>query len=98
MIEMLMKPKKAERHPWEMFFVGLFYASISLLTVTFVFSSDTVLQEGSGLLLVIFTVLCCLPFVYYLIKLEEGKDLEIDDSGKLIKEHSKAIQALMWLF
>jgi uncharacterized membrane protein SpoIIM required for sporulation len=98
MIEMIMKPKKAERRPWEMFFVGLFYASISLLIVTFVFSGDDVLREGSGLLMVIFTVLCCLPFVYYIVKLEEGKDLEIDDSGKLIKEHSKAIRALMWLF
>lgn len=98
MIEMLMKPKKAERRPWELFFIGLFYASISLLIVTYVFSGDDILKEGSGLLLVIFTVMCCLPFIYYIIKLEEGKDLEIDDSGKLIKEHARAVQALMWLF
>jgi len=98
MIEMIMKPKKAERKPWEMFFVGLFYATISLLLVTYVFRGDDILKEGSGLLLVIFTVLCCLPFIYYLIKLEEGKDLEIDDSGRLIKEHTKAIHAMMWLF
>jgi len=98
MIEMLVKPKKAERHPWEMFFVGFFYASVSLLLVHFIFGNDSVLKEGSGLLLVIFTVISCLPFMYYLIKLEEGKDIEISDSGKLIKEHSKAIRALMWLF
>lgn len=98
MIEMFMKPKRAERRPWEMFFVGLLYASVSLLLVTYVFRGDDILKEGSGLLLVIFTVMCCLPFVYYIIKLEEGKDLEIDNSGKLIKEHSKAICALMWLF
>lgn len=98
MIEMLIKPKRAERRPWEMFLVGLFYASISLLLVTFVFGKDSVLKEGSGLLMVIFTVICCLPFMYYLIKLEEGKDVQINDSGKLIKEHSKAVHALMWLF
>ena len=98
MIELIMKPKKAERRPWEMFFVGLFWASVSLLLVTFVFGKDSILKEGSGLLVVIFTVISCLPFMYYIIKLEEGKDVEINDSGKLIKEHSKAIRALMWLF
>lgn len=98
MIEMLIKPKKAERKPWELFFVGLFYASVSFLLVNYVFRADDILRDGSGLLLVIFTVLACLPFVYYIIKLEEGKGLEIDDSGKLIKEHSKAVLALMFLF
>jgi hypothetical protein len=98
MIELFMKPKRAERRSWEMFFVGAFWASVSLLLVTFVFGKDSILKEGSGLLVVIFTVICCLPFMYYLIKLEEGKDVEISDSGKLIKEHSKAIRALMWMF
>ena len=93
-----MKPKRAERKPWELFFVGLFYASICLLLVSFVFSKDTILKEGSGLLVVLFTVVCCLPFMYYIIKLEEGKDVKINDSGKLIKEHTKALKALMWLF
>jgi len=98
MIELLMKPRQAERRPWEMFFVGLIWASISLALVIFVFGKDSILKEGSGLLLVTFTVICCLPFMYYIIKLEEGKDVEIDDSGKLIREHSRAIHALMWLF
>jgi len=98
MIELFMKPKRAERRPWEMFFVGAFWASVSLLLVTFVFGKDSILKEGSGLLLVTFTVITCLPFMYYIIKLEEGKDVEISDSGKLIREHSKAIHAMMWLF
>ncbi|MFA4960766.1 MAG: stage II sporulation protein M [Candidatus Pacearchaeota archaeon] len=98
MIEMLIRPRKAERRPWEMFFIGLFYASISFLLVTFVFGKDFVLSGGSGLLLVIFTVISCLPFIYFIIKLEEGKDVQINDSGKLIKEHSKALVSLMWLF
>jgi len=98
MIELLMKPKKAERHPWEMFFIGAFWASIALLLVTFVFGNDSILKEGSGLLVVIFTVMFCLPFFYYLIKLEEKKDIVINNSGRLIKEHSKAIRAMMWMF
>ncbi len=98
MIELLMKPKKAERHPWEMFFVGLVWATVSILLVTFVFAKDSILKDGSGLLVVIFTVISCLPFMYYIVKLEEGKDIEINSSGKLIKEHSKAVRALMWMF
>jgi len=98
MIEMLVKPKRSERRPWELFFVGLFWASVALLLVTFVFGKDSILREGSGLLVVTFTVIACMPYMYYLIKLEEGKDIEISNSGKLIKEHSKALYALMWMF
>ncbi len=98
MIEMLIKPKKAERRPFEMFFIGIFYASISLLIVSFVFSKDVILSGYGGILLVTLTTICSMPFMYYLIKLEEGKDIQISESGKLLKEHSKAIHALMWLF
>jgi uncharacterized membrane protein SpoIIM required for sporulation len=98
MFELLVKPKRAERKPYEMFWVGLFYAALSLILVNLFFRTDTVLKDGAGLFLVLFTVIFCMPFVYFLIKLEEGKDVEISDSGKLIKEHSKAIKALIWMF
>jgi uncharacterized membrane protein SpoIIM required for sporulation len=98
MIEMLIKPKRAERKPSELFFIGLVYASVSLLLVSFVFSQDSVLSQYGGILVVTLTVICSLPFMYYIIKLEENKDVEISKSGKLLKEHSKAIHALMWLF
>lgn len=98
MIEMFIKPKRAERRPGEMFFIGLLYSAVSLFLVSFVFAKDSVLSQYGGVLMVCFTVICCLPFVYYIIKLEEGKDLEISEEGKLIKEHSKALKALMWLF
>ena len=98
MIEMIIKPKRAERRPWEMFFIGMIYASISLLLVSFVFSKDSVLNQYGGILMITFTVICSLPFMYYLIKLEEGKDVEISKSGRLLKEHSKAVSALIWLF
>lgn len=98
MLETLMKPNKANRRPWEMFFVGFFYSAVSLFLVSFVFSGDTVLSQYSGILLVTFTVIACLPFMYYIIKEEEGKHSEIDDQGHLIREHWKALTALMWLF
>jgi uncharacterized membrane protein SpoIIM required for sporulation len=95
---MIVRPRSAERQPWHMFIVGLVYASVSLLLVSFVFYNDSVLSKYSGILVVTFTVICSLPFMYYIIKLEENKEVEIKDNGRLLKEHSKAIRSLMWLF
>jgi len=98
MLESLINPKRAERRPWEMFFIGLLYASVSLLVVSFVFGKDNILRDYGGIFVLLFIVLCTLPFMYYLIKLEEEKDIQISNEGKLIKEHSKALWSLMFLF
>lgn len=98
MIEMLINPRRAEKKPWEMFFIGLLYSSVAFLLISLVFGKDPVLKDGSGILVVLFTVIASFPFMYWAIKDEEGKDLEIDSSGKLIKEHAKAIHSLIWLF
>lgn len=98
MLEMLISPRKAERKPWELFFVGTFYASISILLVNWIFSKDVVLFNHAGILVITFTVMFSLPFMYYIIKLEEGKATQHIGSFKLLKEHRKAIWALLWLF
>ncbi len=81
-----------------MFFIGILYSLVSVALVSLIFAKDSVLADYGGLLVVIFSVISATPFMYYLIKLEEGKDIEITKSGKLLKEHSKAIKAMMWLF
>jgi len=98
MFEILLSPKKAERRPWEMFFVGLFYASLSVFLVQWIFGKDPVLAKYSGVLIVTLTVIFSLPFMYFTIKYEEKKDLKEDNSFKLLREHSKAIVALCFLF
>lgn len=98
MLEMLINPRKAERHPWELFFVGAFYASLSLLMVSLVFSKDAVLSKYAGLLIVTFTVMFSMPFLYYTIKLEEKKINPNRGSWELLKEHKRAIMAFMFLF
>jgi len=95
---MLINPRKAERHPWELFFVGIFYASLSLLLVNFIFARDQVLSQYSGILLVTFTVMFSMPFVYYTIKLEERKITPASGSFALLKEHKKALEVFIWLF
>ncbi|MEM4271599.1 MAG: hypothetical protein QXD13_00705, partial [Candidatus Pacearchaeota archaeon] len=98
MLEMLLNPRKAERHPWEMFFVGAFYASLAILLVNWIFSQDAVLAKYSGILIVTFTVMFSLPFIYYTIRLEERKVSSEKGMIYLLKEHKKAIYAFMWLF
>jgi uncharacterized membrane protein SpoIIM required for sporulation len=98
MLESLINPKRAEKGPWKMFFVGLIYASLSLLLVHFLFSKDPVLSNASGILVVLFCVMFSLPFVYYVIKNEEKEDEETTRLLDVWKFHSDAIFAFMWLF
>ena len=83
MLEMLINPKKAERRPWELFFVGAFYASLSILLVNWIFAQDAVLSRYSGILVVTFTVMFSMPFVYYTIRLEEKKSVQLAGRGML---------------
>ena len=98
MLEMLINPRKAERKSWELFFVGAFYASLSILLVNWIFSQDAVLSRYSGILVVTFIVMLSVPFVYYTLRYEEGKISQVSGTWELLKEHKKAIYAFLWLF
>ena len=98
MLEMLINPKRAERRPWEMFLIGLIYAGFSMWLVHTIFSKDPVLNQYSGWILILFCVIFAMPFFYYLIKLEEEKDIKYDGVFRLLKEHNRALMALLWLF
>jgi len=98
MLEMLINPVKAEKRPWEMFFIGAFYGTIALLLVKWIFSGDPVLSKYSGILVVTFCVMFSMPFIYYTLKLEEEKDLQITGFKRLILEHNKALYAFLFLF
>ncbi len=98
MLEMIINPKSAEKRPWKMFFIGLVYASVSMILVHWFFSSDPVLPKFSGMIVVTFSVMFSLPFMYYMIKQEEQEDEEIEGFFSVWKVHSDAIFAFMWLF
>lgn len=93
-----MSPKKAGRKPWELFFVGFVYATLSIGLVSWIFSQDVVLAKYSGILVVTFTVMFSMPFMYYSIKLEEEKDLKTKGFLKMLFEHKNALLALSFLF
>ena len=95
MLETLIRPKEAEKHPWKMFFVGLVYASLSLLLVHWFFPNDPL---ANGMTVVIFCLMFSLPFMFYMIKNEERQDEEIEGIRHVWKAHGDAIYAFMWLF
>lgn len=98
MFELLLNPKKAERQPWELFFVGFFYASLALLFVNWIFAGNPVFSKYVSMLTITFTVILSMPFIYFTMKLEEEKELKYDLKGSLLKEHGKAVLAFLWLF
>lgn len=98
MLELLLSPRKAERRPWEMFFIGLFYASLSVLLVNWLFSGDSVLSKYSGMIVVTFSVMFTMPFIYYVFRHEEERDMNYQGAFKMLWQHRKALFALMWLF
>src|SRR3989338_7417376 len=91
-IESLINPFKAEKKPWELFFIGFFYCSIAIFLALWVF------QSYASLVMVFLTVSAATPLMYYTIKLEEKKDLFITQEWMLLKEHSKALLFFIMLF
>jgi uncharacterized membrane protein SpoIIM required for sporulation len=98
MLESIINPKKMERGPLKMFFIGLIYASISTLGVKWAFGNDPVLYEYAGMIVVTFCVMFSLPFMYFLIKQEEEEDEQVEGFFSVWKIHSDAIYAFLWLF
>jgi len=98
MLESIVNPKRLEKGPLKMLLVGLIYASLSLLLVKWFFSNDPVLYEFAGILVVTFSVMFSLPFMYFLIKTEEEEDEQIEGFFGVWKMHKDAVYAFMWLF
>ncbi|MEK6833137.1 MAG: stage II sporulation protein M [Nanoarchaeota archaeon] len=81
-----------------MFFIGLLYASLSLLLVHWFFSNDSNLSKASGMLVVLFCIMFTFPFMYFVIKKEEQDDEEAEGVFSVWQRHKDAIYAFMWLF
>ncbi|MBW6442499.1 stage II sporulation protein M [Patescibacteria group bacterium] len=98
MLESLIDPRKVERNFLKMFLVGILYASLSLLFVKWFFSGDAVLSQYSGVIVVTFSVMFSLPFMYFIIRQEEKEDEEVYGFLGVWNTHKDAIYALMGLF
>ncbi len=81
-----------KRRPWNLFFAGFLYSIIGL------FLSYLVFREVAGLLTVFLIVIAVLPLLYIIVKSEEDIDTKMGQELSLLKEHSKAILSMLFLF
>lgn len=92
-LESLLNPKKIEKKPWELFFLGLVYASFAFLLSWWVF------EEYVSIVMVALTAICSVPLIHNTILIEARKDdVSLKKKYWLIKEHGKAVSAFTFLF
>jgi len=91
-LESLIGIKKAEHSPWDLFFVGLLFASIGIFLSLWIF------KDHSSLVMVFLTVMACIPIIHKTLSYEEKKDTKIKKESTLLKEHSKALLFFIHLF
>ena len=91
-LELLFNPFAVKKNPWEMFAAGLLYSLVALGLSYLVF------KEAAGLLTVFLIVLATSPMLYTTIKNEEELDLKYDTEWLLLKEHTKVLIFLIFLF
>lgn len=90
--EYLISPRKAEKRPWELFFLGLAIPSIALLLSLWVFQSYVSLN------MIALTTIAVIPLIYNTIRLEEKKDLRLQHERSRLREHSKVLSFYIFFF
>ncbi|MBN2052157.1 stage II sporulation protein M [Candidatus Woesearchaeota archaeon] len=91
-LEALVTPFKAEQRPGRLFFLGVVFCTVAIFLSLWIFKSQ------SSLVMVFLTAMAALPLVYNTIIMEEEKDLEGMEEKWLLKEHTKALRAFIFLF
>jgi len=91
-VEALLFPLKAEKNPWEMFFIGFLYTSIGILLSLWIFRNE------ASLIMVFMITMAALPIFYNTMKLEESKDMIMEKETAILKEHNKAILFFLYMF
>ena len=91
-LESLINTYTAEKRPWEMFFIGLLYNTIAIFLALWIFYAH------ASLVMVFLTVIACVPLIYKTIKMEEAYDIKVEKESLLMKEHTRVLSFLMFLF
>lgn len=91
-LENLITAFQAEQKPWQTLFLGFAYTTIAVFLAYMVFKSY------ASTTMVFLVTMAALPLIYQLTQMEEEKDLEGYEESWLLKEHSKALRSMIWLF
>ncbi len=91
-LESFITTKNAERRPFELFIIGLFYASVAILLSIWIF------KQYSSLVMVFLTVIAAVPLMYNTMKREEKIDIDSDSEENRLEHHAKVMVFLLFLF
>ena len=91
-LELLVNPKKFSGKRWEMFFIGFAFTLISVLLSVWVFKGYV------SIVMVSLISIVSVPFLLKMLEIEEEKGIKIFKEIKLLKEHSKALLMMVYLF
>jgi len=92
-LESLISPARAEKEPWELFFLGVLYSSVGVFLSLFIFGPSQM-----SLVMVFLTVLASAILMYNTLKFEGAKGEKIKHEMSLLREHSKALAFFIFLF
>ncbi len=90
--ENIIGPESAKKSPTKLFFIGIFFAIIAVIFSLWIF------KQQASLIMVFLVVIMSLPLVYFTFNQEEEEDWIIPTEGGIMREHTKAIKFLMYLF
>ena len=91
-LESLINPAKAEKLPRHLLLYGVIYTIAGIMLALAVF------KAYATLIFVFLAAMAAIPLMYNTIKYEEEKDMSDMSEKLLLKEHSKALRAFMFLF
>ncbi|MBD3354540.1 hypothetical protein GF361_00985 [Candidatus Woesearchaeota archaeon] len=91
-LDLLVNPTKAEGKPWELFLLGAGYSFVAAFLALWIFKSYI------SIVMIALTIIAAIPIMRKIINNEEEKERSEKNEKKLLKEHSKAIKAFMYLF
>src|SRR3989344_5799451 len=91
-LELLIDPLKAKKHPLWLFVLGIFFSSIAIVFSLWVFKSQ------ASLVMVFLTVVMTVPLMYSTLVMEEKEDLKEPNETTILKQHAKALTFLSALF
>jgi uncharacterized membrane protein SpoIIM required for sporulation len=89
-LEVLVSPKKVTGKPWEMFFIGVVYSLVSFALSYWVFRGHV------GVVMITFTAIASIPFIYTATLSEEKKEKVYRKYP--FKEHSQLLGMFTFLF
>jgi uncharacterized membrane protein SpoIIM required for sporulation len=91
-LESLLNPARAERHPLVLSLLGFLYGSLGIFLALWIF------EEQASIVMVFLTVMAALPLMWQTLQFEEEKDVLYGQEKTILREHAKAITFFLAMF